>query len=307
MQWSNWNLQIQKSSKDQLLVPIFVVTAFVISGCGAPTKSASDVGSLFTGANITVGKVVLGICETLHSREAAPSFSEFSLSNAECKSAGESSVNYSDLKSGFNFSYEKGTKNGPANTTAKDPATTLRSRSQVWLGQPILNLIPKLSSALKERQAGGNDIFQKDASKLGTGRGLENLVKPTVKELEKIKFDTKSMTFKGKINIKVDGLVSVDNDILIEGKIFSDSVVVEISTTQDKEFKESLLKQFNAMILIVPHANDVYVDLNIDLVAYSIGLDSFLKEKLNTALGSSLKSALDGLLKLEDTNAKSAS
>jgi hypothetical protein len=55
----------------------------------------------------------------------------------------------------------------------------------------------------------------------------------------------------------------------------------------------------SVIALIKPYANDVYVDIVFDVNIHSIGFQDLLTDKISSALGSSMKSALDVLLKLK--------
>jgi hypothetical protein len=220
--------------------------------------------------------------------------SKASLSEAECADAGKNADNYKAVKKAFQF---EGLTNEVNKLAGKD-VLHIRTRAKVWLNASILDLALKLTKALKARENGGEDIFAKP-SKGGAGDGLDNLLKVAVKEIKKIEFNQTDRSFGGKVNISASGLAKLNNDIEIGGQLLANSVALNVNSTASADFRDSLVKDVNVTGIITPYAGDVYVDIVFEINIHSIGLNNFLFDKINSALGSTLKTALDGLLKLE--------
>jgi hypothetical protein len=273
-----------------------VVSALLLlSSCGARLKTASEVSGIFSKQDsMALGSVVTDLCQKVRAREQAPNMSKASLNDTECARAGENADNYKTVEKAFFF---EGLTSEINKESGKD-VLRLRARAKVWLNQNILDLALKLTKALKERTEGGGDIFAQPATTEGGG-GLENLIKITTKELQRVEFKQSDRSFKGALNISGSGLVTINNDIEIIGQIFSDSIAVNINSTKSQEFKESILKDANIIALIKPYAGDVYVDIVFDVNIHSVGFQGLITDKINTALGSSLKTALDSLLKIK--------
>ena len=73
---------------------------------------------------------------------------------------------------------------------------------------------------------------------------------------------------------------------------------VTIKTTEDRTFKQSLVQNFTVVMLIVPHASDLYMDMFVDLNIHNPGLETLVKEQVDTFLSTGLKAAIDSLMAL---------
>jgi len=271
-----------------------LATGLFLASCGARTKSASEVEGIFKKDNQTLGLVVTDLCQKLRTREKIPNMSRAALSDAECGLAGKSADNYKTVEKQFHF---EGLTKEINQESGKD-VLHIRTRAKVWLNSGILDLALKLTKALKERANGGEDIFSKPDNS-GSGEKLDNLVKVTTKELQRVQFNQADRTFAGRINISGNGLVKLNNDIEIHGQIFSDSIGININSSKEADFKDSLIKDVSATGIVTPYAGDVYVDLVFEINIHSIGLNGLLFDKINSALGSALKTILDTMLKLK--------
>jgi hypothetical protein len=262
---------------------------FFCAGCGAPTKSAGDVAHLFEGDGATLQAKVDQLCTTLRSRTTAPTLQNLAVDPGSCGSAGVMALDFKKIdKFAFQGVDEAGTGNGKLIHVA--------ARSQVWLNKSLLGFATAVSGALKKKngEAGVGPIEMPDSSggKLGglATTQLTQLVKPT--------FDLETLKFTTKINLKLSGIVTADHDLDIDGQLLDGAFAVTVKTTADREKTRSILKNFNALILIVPHAGDVYLDLFVDLNAYDFGIESVFREQLKAALGSGLKGAIDSVMQL---------
>jgi hypothetical protein len=52
------------------------------------------------------------------------------------------------------------------------------------------------------------------------------------------------------------------------------------------------------MILMVPHASDIYLDLFVNINLHNPGLESLIRSQITSFLGSSLKGVIDGFLSI---------
>lgn len=269
--------------------------ALILSGCGARTKSASEVSGIFKNQDaLSLGTSFSTLCSNVRSRTEVPNMAKASISDTECADAGKNADNYKSVKKAFKF---EGLTNEVNKVSGKD-VLHIRTRAKVWLNSSILDLALKLTKALKARENGGEDIFAKPPQG-GAGDGLDNLLKVAIKEIKKIEFNQTDRSFGGKVNISASGLAKLDNDIEIAGQLLANSVAVNVNSTSSADFKDSLVKDVNVTGIITPYAGDVYVDIVFEINIHSIGLNNFLFDKINAALGSSLKTILDALLKLE--------
>jgi hypothetical protein len=276
-------------------IQVSIFCGLILSSCGARTKSASDVSGIFKNQDaLSLGTSFSTLCDNVRSRTEAPNMSKASLSETECADAGKNADNYKAVKKAFNF---EGLTNEVNKVSGKD-VLHIRTRAKVWLNSSILDLALKLTKALKARENGGEDIFAKPPQG-GAGDGLDNLLKIAIKELQKVEFNQADRSFAGKVNISASGLAKLNNDIEVAGRLLANSVAVNVNSTASADFKDSLVKDVNVTGIITPYAGDVYVDIVFEVNIHSIGLNNFLFDKINSALGSSMKTILDTLLKLE--------
>lgn len=277
-----------------LFLSFLLLAAATAQSCGARTKTASDVSGIFRNQEaIALSGIITNLCQNIRARTSAPSMARINLTDDECAQAGKNADNYRLVAKSFYF---EGLTNDVDKISGQE-VLKLRARAKVWLNQNILDLAVKLSKALKERGAGGQDLFAMPPS--GSNNSLEKLIKLSTKELKKVEINQSDRSFAGALNISGSGIVSLNNDIEIHGQIFSDAIAVSVNSLKSAEFKDSILKDVDVLVLIKPYAKDVYVDIVFQVNIHSIGLNSTLSDKIYTALGSGLKTALDALLKLK--------
>lgn len=218
-----------------------------------------------------------------------------SLADAECASAGQDADNYKTVTGKFRF---EGLESQVSAQSGHD-VVHIKTRSKVWLNDNILDLALKLTNAFKNRANGGPDVFTNPSPANSGGDKLSNLLTTKVREVEKVTFDQAKKSFFGKINIAGTGLVTIDNDIVIAGQIFDNSIAINLRSPTPVNFEASLIRGVTAVGLMIPYANDVYVDLTFEIDIHAIGLKNTLTSKIESALGSSMKQMLDSLLKLD--------
>jgi hypothetical protein len=222
--------------------------------------------------------------------------SKASLSDEECARSGQGADNYKSVTDKFHF---EGLESQVTKESGKD-ILHIKTRGKVWLNHNILNLALKLTNALQARRNGGADPFSKPAPSGAGGDKLANLIKTKVTELKKLEFDQTTKKFGGKINLTAEGLATLNNDIDIMGQIFEDSIAMNVNSSNQVDFKNSILRDVSAVGIITPYANDVYLDFTFEINVHSIGLNNVLTSKIEAALGSSLKGILDSLLKINE-------
>lgn len=265
-----------------------------VMACGARTKSANEVANIFSAKSNSLDYRFVELCQQIRSRTEIPNMSKASLTDEECATAGKEADNYRTVEKKFNF---QGLESQISKVDGKD-VLNIKTRAKIWLNSNIINLAVKLSKALQQRAAGGGDVFGKP-DPAGGGDKLSNLIKVSVTELKKIEFNVAEKSFAGRINIAAEGIAKLKNDIDINGKLFSDSVALNIASVGSAEFKDSILRDISALAIVTPFANDIYVDITFDLNIHSVGLASVITTNLQSALGSALKKGLDSLLKIE--------
>ena len=258
------------------------------SGCGAPNKSAADVASLFTGTPVTLQDKVSSLCDSLNKRTEPPTLSGINLQLNGCNDAGLAALNYRDLTS-FQFLGIDGDVPPADKTQVIEKAV----RAQFWLNRNLLAFASALSAKFAASAGGTGALAPQDS-----GKQLANIIKTELTQPQPFKFDTDKFEISGVLNIKASGIATVDNDIEIAGKLIDGAFGVTLKTTADADLKKSLIKSFNGVVLIVPHAGDIYLDLYVDLQVNNIGLASLFRQVISGLLYDNLKKLADGLLSI---------
>lgn len=95
-----------------------------------------------------------------------------------------------------------------------------------------------------------------------------------VKVLGEPKFDPETFHFTLQLYIESlraqNGAADIRNTFQIDGRLFDDKyIAVSIVTTEDADIKRSLINKGKFLILMVPHAQDIYIDVSLDLTFHS--------------------------------------
>jgi hypothetical protein len=213
--------------------------------------------------------------------------------NPSCDAAGRDAV---DLNKASQI-YIVGQKDINTNGDKDKDYVDARLRTQLWLNKPLVGLAAIIGKVMSEnKDFKGGELKVKAPEK---GPDLSGLVRTFIEIPEAPKLDLATMSFSMKLNIKVGdpGDYWIDNEIVTTGIMLDDVLAVTVKSTVDKNYEQSLLRGFSAVAMIIPHANDVYVDVDLSIkFNKGTGLENAVKSMLPKILGSALKPALDSLL-----------
>jgi hypothetical protein len=266
---------------------VTLLAALVATGCGAPAKSAGDVAYLFETPPGTLQDKVDGVCDELKSRDKAPTLSGLSINIDGCGNAGLMALNYSELDD-FKF---LGIENADDEKADEIRKTV---RTQFWLNKTLLGFASSISGKFT---GGENKIGIVDGPP--SDKKLDSLIKTELNQIEPFHFDSQSFELGALLNVKASGIAKIDNDIRIDGKMLNGSFAVVIQTTEDKPTKESMIKSIGGLILIVPYASDIYLDMYLDItVNNESGLKSIFRRVITGVLSDNMKKIADTLLTL---------
>ena len=292
-----------------------LLIAILPAGCGAPTKPAASVASLFL-VTESLQNILSHACDALMERMEAPSIQGLKLDLQGCQRAGQAALNYAEVDS-FAFVNVDGSAlgtNNSANLKLKthlllateaeggaspavpnnNPAVSSRkTRAQIWLNKSLLDLAGTLTRFMKDKQDFGSGVVQLPDS---AGKNLANLAKTTITILKKPEFNVSEISFSAQVEVKVSGIVKASQSLQIDGKLLGDSIAIVIRTINPEAFSESIIREIEFVVFVTPYANDVYVDLYSGMDFYNIGLQSVLDKQLNSFLSTGLKSLLDSLM-----------
>jgi hypothetical protein len=231
------------------------------------------------------------LCNELQTRDAAPTVKNLNIDLDGCRDAGLAALDYKKADS-FHFVGLEG------DVESKDKEIIHRSvRSQIWLNKSLLGFASAISNQMKKKAESGANVGEVQLSDSAAGK-LQNIAQTKITVIKEPKIDLKDFSFNALINLNISGLIKGDHDIEIDGKLIENMFAVTIKTTEDRTFKQSLMQNFTAVILIVPHASDLYMDMFVDLNIHNPGLETLVTEQVDTFLSTGLKAAIDSLMAL---------
>jgi hypothetical protein len=265
-----------------------------LQGCGAPTKSAGDVAYLFSDDGRALEDKVQSLCDALADRNSPPTTDGMVFNLGSCgDDAGKSAVDLPKIDRFHFVGFD------PSQPPAAEQLIHKSVRAQVYLNKSLLGFAQALSARMKEKEDGGNTgVLALPETEAGKDGGLEAMVQREITIIEEPKLDVEELEFTMKIGLKMTGVVNIDNVIAVDGKLIDGAFGVTIRSGDDQPYEKSLIKNFSAVLLIVPHAGDVYMDLFVDLMAHNPGLGALFNTQLDSFLSTGLKAMIDGLLTL---------
>ena len=262
-----------------------------VTSCGAPNKSAGDVAHLFEGSSESLQSKENALCVALQARDTAPTVKGLNIDLAGCKDAGLAALDYKKVDS-FHF------VGLDDDINSKDEKIIHRSvRSQIWLNKSLLGFASAISNQMKKKAESGGNVGEVELADSAGGK-LQNIAKTKITVIKEPKFDLENFSFNALINLNISGIITGDHDIEVDGKLIDNMFAVTIKTTEDRTFKQSLLQNFTAVILIVPHASDLYMDMFVDLNIHNPGLETLVKDQIDTFLSTGLKAVIDSMMAL---------
>lgn len=270
---------------------VAVLLSALTTSCGAPAKSAGEVASIFSESKSLETKLSTS-CDSLRTRSVSPMTKDLTF-NPSCDAAGRDAV---DLNKASQI-YVVGQKDINTNSDKEKDYVDARLRTQLWLNKPLVGLAAIIGKVMSEnKDFKGGELKIKAPEK---GPDLSGLIRTNIEIPEPPKLDLATMSFGMKLNLKVGdpGDYWIDNEVVTTGIMLDDVLAVTVKSTGVKSYEQSLLRGFSAVAMIIPHANDVYVDVDLSIqFNKGTGLENAIKSMLPKILGSALKPALDSLL-----------
>lgn len=262
-----------------------------IFGVGAPTRSADGVAHIFADAS-DLSEKLADLCGLLQARSQEPKLTGVGLANDVCTQPGTSPQNYDALTTSLAF-----TKVESLTSSTDSQIFSIMTRSEVWLNRNLLQLASTLVGKLENETTGVLG---------GGGQGSSKNNDFTFEIIGKPEFDNTDFSFSMNFNListrAQNGQIDLNNSFRVEGKMIDEKYfAVTAVTTGPQAVETSLMSEGKFLILIVPHAGDVFVDVSTTLLIHSFGVNSTMEESLVKALGPGLKSIPDLIAKLESS------
>jgi hypothetical protein len=269
-------------------ISVQILALLVISlgqGCGAPTKEAKEGSSDFQTV-MNLSQKVGELCKTLEARNEAPNLSNMGLSGELCTDV---DTNARDLDSigedeelGFAAvrSDRKIFDSAPNNFGGLEALLNLQTRTELWLNRSLLGIVSTLLPQLKEK-SDAPETTEEDAQF-------------TIEKLNEPFFDKDNMEFTLRFRLtstrQQNGFLNISNVFDLNAKIFNNRYgAVSVETVEDAPLETSLVKTGKFLVIVVPHANDVYMDIITNLDLYSFNVDSIMKQKFLNVISNALK------------------
>ena len=280
------------------LAPVFVALALVMLSyaCGAPSKDAGAVTQIFDAAALTLQDKATTLCNSLRTRTERPSFENLGILDQGCADAGAFAVNFNTAKAFAVKVLEK-----PAGTPKTVDAMVADLRTQVWLGRKFLNLALTLLNVMKDgslTSKEGMDGLWSD--KNGEGSAMSGLVKPEIKVLGEPVLEMDKLRFTAKINFQIHGIVTINNDIELAGALMDNAICLTIETPGEAKDKDSFLKSISAVVLIIPYADDVYMEMFLHTKLFDLGVEQTASRVLAEAMSTALKTIIGKVLSVKE-------
>ena len=272
-----------------------LVAVAVPFGCGAPTKKASDVVGMFQREPQKIREVASGLCQQLADATEAPSLRSVKLTLAQCMAVDEKPQELSQSKE-LEFVKIDQKKFVSEQSNDPNPVLYVQTRGQVWLNHSMLRLTQKLIRAIRDAEANGTSAILPN---MNASAAESDILRLSFTEIQKTTLDDSGTRLNSSIELTGRGAVTIQNVFVTEGRIFNDSIALEVNTREDSPFEKSILKRMNAVVLIIPFGDDVYVDMVVDLHINSFGADRLVAEQVTYALAVGIKAGLDALIKLD--------
>lgn len=263
--------------------------------CGAPTKSAGDVSSMFEGSDQKLGVKMASLCASLLQSQKQPSLQGFKLNQQDCSGAGQLSQNAIGLKevafAGFDaqtieIAQSKGEK-----------IIHFDVRAQLWLNKTLLGFASVIGELLNKKSADGSTAANSTVSPtadsgLEAGKQIANaqitMVKPVAFNMA-----AKEFSATARVATTPDSIIALDHTVDVNGKIMNDSIVVTILSQGQQPLEVSLFQDIKIVAFVVPYASDIYIDVSMTINAHSFGVDALFENKLREAMSGLIKKGMD--------------
>ncbi len=278
----------------QTLPVLFV--SLSLASCGAPLKTADQVKGIFSNSQQLKEKVS-SLCTILGSRPASPNLNGIGLANEVCTNPGSRPLDYNSMQKSVGFSIAEGV--AATSETTKTAIFRIQTRSEMWLNRNILALAQVMFNQLKSEtdgllgsSGGAGESANKDFQ-------FKVIGKPTF-DTEKWQLDLQFSISSSKAQ---NGQVDINNTFKVSGILFEQKYFAALAETVGSEpVEKSIMESGRFLIVLVPHAGDIYLDITSDIRLHSFGVDSVMKTAIIDALGPGLKSIPDLLSGLSKRN-----
>ncbi len=263
--------------------------AFAMGSCGAPLKSADEVGDIFSGSK-DLGAKVLQLCNSMAANPEPPNLQGVSLAPQACTEAGRHAQ---PLNSQADLYFAAVRADGQkfssigASPDAADAKLKLQTRTEIWLNRSLLGIVQTLLPALKKK---GDNVLGGGGQTTGTGAQQ----KFAIRVIGEPAFDAAQfklhLEFELTARKQDTGSVDVQNRFVVDGMLIDKRyIVATVQTVEPAPVERSLISQAKFVVFVVPHAGDIYLDIITDIEMHSFGVDEIMKDQFLKIVSDGLK------------------
>jgi hypothetical protein len=273
------------------------ITAFILifgfCSCGAKVKNADQVASLFAEAQTLQSKLDF-LCKKLSSEDFYPSLSQLHLTLADLNNCEAAGLAASELRNMGSFKYQL------MRTVGNTGSTAVWTRSQIWTTRKLFSflavMLQRFSNGLNKTNfvEEMSEIFSKKSGAsqnwvAGAFASSSKTMQIDVGVLGDVKFNTADMKLAIDMSVKGSGLADIDVDIGVIGAPVESKGLVTIVGTS-RVGSTSFLKDLKMIILIIPHAENTYIDAFVGMEVDSLGfIDTMIQDIIGPIAGIMVK------------------
>lgn len=254
-------------------------------GCGAEHHQMKAVEPMLNQPSLSLKEKMLELCSVAYKREQEPTFTDMPFLMATCLSPDTKSHNFDPEKPTI-FS-DVDSRSFQFSTLAEQLSNEKKSlrvylRSQTWLQKSSTMTLAKLARKLEA----GNGI---DASKMQCG-DFQQKAYFAMNGRPEIAKDFSQASLSGfLLNLKkFNKVVDICNPIDVKIQRIGRSFLISAYTTEASPITASLIKKGKALIFLIPHANDVYMEVLINAELYSFGVDRLMFDSALPMVGTGI-------------------
>ncbi len=277
-------MSIQKA----IYTTLTVTGITLVTSCdtGAPLKKAADVAPIFSDATqLDLGGKFRETCMVLNSRKSAPNLTNIDAGPACASEVGTKAVNMNQVGDNVPFFSLVGEGDGFRSVQeAQNQTFKIKTRAQLWLN---LDALAFAQNAISSMDKGAENLLGGP----GTDQGSFKM-----EVLDKGELDPETGYLEMTARFQADGAdqgmdIKIDNTIKISTILYDNRyVLIAVETIKDQNFETSLIKSFKIVTVLIPHAQDVYMDVLSEFTFHSFGADSAVKQFFGNTYGDTIKS-----------------
>ena len=268
-----------------ILSALSLLVAFL--ACGVPHQTAESVDHIFYGQASSLQQKVASVCDYLRSGKRGPTMDGVSYTQDACVNAGSKAQNLSTLKQfAFSAIESSGVKFNTENNSPNQSNLTnvIKFRAELWLNRSILGVAGNLIHELRKGAISNIIVSKKADMKIIKGP----LFDPDIFRVQTLyKFDSTPLQ---------NGSIDVHNYVLVDAMKISNAFVTSIQFNDEPDSKKSFVKRGKAFVFIIPHAQDVYIDIMIEAEFHSFGVGSTVESQAIAIVRDYVESKLRAIL-----------